>query len=127
MHIIFYREVQSVGLSSGYWYVAISDISAGNISLGQSSEGIIDTGTTLIIVGNAAEIIYGTIQGPKNDPQNGWTAPCSLKNSTDNIAFTMGDTDFNAAVADLALDDMGNGVCASEAQGSQNDLWILED
>ncbi|KAF8921689.1 hypothetical protein BGZ58_004012 [Dissophora ornata] len=114
----------------GYWQVAIGDISAGGKSLGQSSEGIIDTGTTLIMVGDAAaQAIHGGIQGSKNDPQNGWLIPCSLQSSTDNISFAMGGTPFNVAVADLAYEDVGDGsgLCVSGVQGGSEDLWILGD
>ncbi|KAI1321756.1 hypothetical protein EDD11_000032 [Mortierella claussenii] len=113
-----------------YWQVAITDVAVGDKSLSQSSEGIIDTGTTLIMVGDeAAKAIHDGINGATNDPQNGWVVPCSLKSSTDNISFTMGGTAFNVAVADLAYEDLGDGSgnCASGVQGGQNDLWILGD
>ncbi|KAI8599473.1 aspartic peptidase domain-containing protein [Dissophora ornata] len=114
----------------GYWQVAIGDISVGGKSLGQSSEGVIDTGTTLIIVSDAAaQAIHNGIQGSKNDPQKGWLVPCSLASSTDNISFTMSGTPFNVAMADLAYEDIGDGsgLCFSGVQGGRNDLWILGD
>ncbi|KAF9985118.1 hypothetical protein BGZ75_003353 [Mortierella antarctica] len=113
----------------GYWQIAIDDISAGGQNLGLSSEGIIDTGTTLIIVSDdAATAIHSTIQGSTQDPQNGWLVPCSVKDSSDNISFTMSGTAFNVAVADLAFEDVGDGSgnCVSGVQGGQ-DLWILGD
>ncbi|KAG0305941.1 hypothetical protein BGZ98_003271 [Dissophora globulifera] len=114
----------------GYWQVAIDDAGYNGQSLGQSSEGIIDTGTTLIIVGDdAAQAIHDNISGATNDPNNGWLVPCSLSSSTDTISFTMGGTAFNVAVADLAYEDLGDGSgnCFSGVQGGQNDLWILGD
>ncbi|KAG0343881.1 hypothetical protein BGZ54_006041, partial [Gamsiella multidivaricata] len=38
----------------GYWQIAITAAAYNGRSLGQSSQGIVDTGTTLIIVGDAA-------------------------------------------------------------------------
>ncbi|KAG0358762.1 hypothetical protein BGZ54_010295 [Gamsiella multidivaricata] len=114
----------------GYWQVAIDDAGYNGQSLGQSSQGIVDTGTTLVIVSDAAaQAIHGSIQGATNDPTNGWLVPCSLKDSTDNVSFTMGGTAFNVPVADLAFEDIGDGSgnCVSGIQGGQNDLWILGD
>ncbi|KAG0053786.1 hypothetical protein BGZ83_000421 [Gryganskiella cystojenkinii] len=114
----------------GYWQVAIDGITAGGQDLGQSSEGIVDTGTTLIAISDAAaQAIHSTIDGATNDPSNGWLVPCSLSSSSDNISFTMAGTAFNVAVADLAWADLGDGSgnCVSGVQGGQNDLWILGD
>ncbi|KAG0053850.1 hypothetical protein BGZ83_000324 [Gryganskiella cystojenkinii] len=127
----FTGELTYVPVSQqGYWQVAIDGVSAGGQDLGQSSQGIVDTGTTLVIVSDAAaQAIHGTIQGASNDPNNGWVVPCSLKTSTDNVSFTMGGTAFNVPVADLAYEDLGDGSgnCFSGVQGGQNDLWILGD
>lgn len=114
----------------GYWQIAIDGVSAGGKDLGQTGQGKVDTGTTLIIVSDgAAEAIHGTIQGSSSDPRNGWVVPCSLKTSADNISFKLGGTDFNVPVADLAYEDLGDGSgnCQSGVQGGENDLWILGD
>ncbi|KAI8596314.1 extracellular aspartic proteinase [Dissophora ornata] len=114
----------------GYWQIAIDDAGYNGQSLGQSSQGIVDTGTTLIIVGDdAAQAIHSNISGATNDSTNGWLVPCSLSSSTDTISFTMAGTAFNVAVADLAYEDVGDGSgnCVSGVQGGQDDLWILGD
>ncbi|KAF8976242.1 1,3-beta-glucanosyltransferase [Entomortierella lignicola] len=113
----------------GYWQIAIDDVGYNGQSIGQSSQGIVDTGTTLIIVStDAAKAIHDNISGATNDPNNGWLIPCSLSSSTDNISFTLGGTAFNVPVADLAFQDVGDGSgnCVSGVQGGQ-DLWILGD
>ncbi|KAF9173302.1 hypothetical protein BGX20_003564 [Mortierella sp. AD010] len=114
----------------GYWQVSIDDIGYNGQSLGEYSQGIIDTGTTLIIVGDdAAEAIHDNIEGAYNDYENGWIVPCSLQSSSDTISFSMGGSSFNVAVADLAFEDLGDGSgnCFSGVQGGQDDLWILGD
>ncbi|KAG0305938.1 hypothetical protein BGZ98_003268 [Dissophora globulifera] len=114
----------------GYWQIAIDDVGYNGQSLGQSSQGIVDTGTTLVIVSDdAAKAIHDSIDGASNDPNNGWVVPCSLKDSSDNVSFTMGGTAFNVPLADLAYEDLGDGSgnCFSGVQGGQNDLWILGD
>ncbi|GJJ75644.1 hypothetical protein EMPS_08002 [Entomortierella parvispora] len=114
----------------GYWQIAIDDAGYNGQSLGQSSQGIVDTGTTLIIVGDdAAQAIHENISGATNDPNNGWLVPCSLSSSTDTLSFTLAGTAFNVAVADLAYQDLGDGSgnCVSGVQGGQDGLWILGD
>ncbi|KAF8939950.1 hypothetical protein BGZ58_008214 [Dissophora ornata] len=114
----------------GYWQIDVEDAGFNNQSLQQTSQGIIDTGTTLVIVSDAAaQAIHGNIQGAVNDPNNGWLVPCAVQNSTDNVSFTMGGTAFNVPVADLAFESLGDGSgnCFSGVQGGQNGLWILGD
>ncbi|KFH63283.1 hypothetical protein MVEG_10693 [Podila verticillata NRRL 6337] len=114
----------------GYWQVLVQDAAYNGQSLGQTSQGIVDTGTTLVIVGDAAAAaIHAKISGATNDPNNGWLVPCSVAQSTDNISFTLGDTAFNVPVADLAFQDLGDGSgnCVSGVQGGQDGLWILGD
>ncbi|KAG0004918.1 1,3-beta-glucanosyltransferase, partial [Entomortierella chlamydospora] len=114
----------------GYWQISVDDIGYNGQSLGQSSQGIVDTGTTLIIVGDdAAQAIHDNIEGAYNDYENGWIVPCSLQSSSDSISFSMGGSSFNVAIADLAFEDLGDGSgnCFSGVQGGQDDLWILGD
>ncbi|KAH7060206.1 rhizopuspepsin 2 precursor [Linnemannia elongata] len=115
----------------GYWQISIDDAGYSGQSLGQSSQGIVDTGTTLIIVGDdAAQAIHNSIQGASNDPNNGWVVPCSVAQDTENyVSFSMGGADFKVPLADLAYEDLGDGSgnCFSGVQGGQNDLWILGD
>ncbi|KAG0287597.1 hypothetical protein BGZ96_008491 [Linnemannia gamsii] len=115
----------------GYWQISIDDAGYSGQSLGQSSQGIVDTGTTLIIVGDdAAQTIHNSINGATNDPNNGWLVPCSVAQDTTNyVSFSMGGADFKVPLADLAYEDLGDGSgnCVSGVQGGQNDLWILGD
>ncbi|KAF9581709.1 hypothetical protein BGW38_001171 [Lunasporangiospora selenospora] len=114
----------------GYWQVLIQDASVNGASLGQTSQGIIDTGTTLVIVGDAAaEAIHAKIPGSVNDPSNGWLVPCSVSSSTGVVGFKMGGKTFNIALADLAYENLndGSGNCFSGIQGGQDGLWILGD
>ncbi|KAG0335263.1 hypothetical protein BG005_004616, partial [Podila minutissima] len=89
----------------GYWQVLIQDVAFNGKSLGQTSQGIIDTGTTLMIIGHAAAAaIHKQIPGAVNSIQEGgWLVPCSLaKNTKDAVLFKMGGESFQVPVADLA-------------------------
>ncbi|KAG9069094.1 hypothetical protein KI688_009989 [Linnemannia hyalina] len=116
--------------TKGYWQILVQDASYNGASLGQTSQGIVDTGTTLIIVGDAAAAaIHKKIPGSVNDPNNGWLVPCSASSSTAKIGFKLGGVTFNVPVADLAYEDLGDGSgnCFSGVQGGQDGLWILGD
>ncbi|KAF9173301.1 hypothetical protein BGX21_008107 [Mortierella sp. AD011] len=113
----------------GYWQIAIDDVAYNGQSIGESSQGIVDTGTTLIIVSDdAAQAIHSNIEGATNDSNNGWLVPCSLQSSSDSISFSMGGSSFDVPLADIAYQDLGDGSgnCVSGVQGGQ-DLWILGD
>lgn len=118
-----------------FWQIAMDDITYNGQSLGQSSQGIVDTGTTLVIIStSAAEVFHNQIQGSVFTPANGvdhayWSVPCSLQASTDNVGFSLGGRIFNIPVADVAYEDLedGSGNCYSGIQGGREDLWILGD
>jgi hypothetical protein len=116
--------------TKGYWQILVQDASFNGVSLGQTSQGIVDTGTTLIILGDAAAAaVHAKIPGSTNDPNNGWLVPCSVASSTANVGFKLGGTTFNVPVADLAFESLGDGSgnCFSGVQGGQDGLWILGD
>ncbi|KAF9156531.1 Type I transmembrane sorting receptor [Linnemannia schmuckeri] len=108
----------------------VSDASYNGVSLGQTSQGIVDTGTTLIIVDDAAAAaIHNKISGSVNDSNNGWLVPCSAASSTVKIGFKLGGVTSNVPVTDLAYEDLGDGSgnCFSGVQGGHNGFWIVED
>ncbi|KAF9344488.1 hypothetical protein BGX26_004315 [Mortierella sp. AD094] len=119
----------------GYWQIPMDDITYNGSSLGLSAEGIVDTGTTLVIIGTAAaQTVHNNIQGAVFTPATStdpayWAVPCSLQSSTDNVGFSLGGKIFNVPVADIAYEDLGDGSgnCYSGIQGGQDDLWILGD
>ncbi|KAI1315953.1 hypothetical protein EDD11_010591 [Mortierella claussenii] len=119
----------------GYWQIPMDDITYNGQSLGQSAEGIVDTGTTLVIIGTAAaKAVHSNISGAVFTPATStepayWAVPCSLQQSTDNVGFQLGGKVFNVPVADVAYEDLqdGSGLCYSGIQGGQDDLWILGD
>ncbi|KAF9432831.1 hypothetical protein BGZ76_010261 [Entomortierella beljakovae] len=114
----------------GYWQINISDIKFGGSSLGASSEGIIDTGTTLIVLSNTvAYQIHQNIPGAfYSSEAGGYLVPCDLTSSTGSISFTMGGQDFQVPLADFAWAPVTSGgeTCYSGVQGGEN-LWILGD
>lgn len=120
----------------GYWQVTMDDVTFAGESLGvDASEGIVDTGTTLVMLSDAAakavhEKIPGAVFKPKTATESAyWSVPCSLTSSRDNVGIKMGGKVFDIAVADVAYEDLGDGSgnCYSGIQGGQDGLWILGD
>ncbi|KAF9173303.1 1,3-beta-glucanosyltransferase [Mortierella sp. AD011] len=120
-----------------YIKIPVDDITYNGSSLGLSSDGIVDTGTTLVMVGTkTAKAIHDNIQGAvftaatSTDPAH-WVIPCSLQSSTDNVGFSLGGKIFNVPIADIAYEalDDGSGNCYSGIQGNpdEDNLWILGD
>ncbi|CAO3570747.1 unnamed protein product [Mortierella alpina] len=118
-----------------YWQIPMDDITFNGKSLGQASQGIVDTGTSLIYISTAAAaVVHKNIRGSKFHPKTSddeafWSVPCSLQTSTGNVGFTLGGKTFNVPLADLAYEELRGlpGVCHSGIQGGQDDLWILGD
>ncbi|KAG0244660.1 hypothetical protein BGW41_006899 [Actinomortierella wolfii] len=111
----------------GYWQVAVDDVAVDGNQLGTSAQGIIDTGTTLVLVDDTtAAAIHSHIEGSvwTND---GWTVPCSLVTSNATVSFMMGGQFFDVAFADLSREEVGGGNCYSGVQGGEAQLWILGD
>jgi hypothetical protein len=104
----------------GFWQIHIADVSVDGDSLGQSSEGIIDTGTTLIIVSDAAtKKIHSKINDAWFDPHYGWIVPKTLKTNPGSVGFELGGQTFNVPFADLAYEDLPNEYCISGIQGGK--------
>ncbi|KAF9206041.1 hypothetical protein BGZ49_003114 [Haplosporangium sp. Z 27] len=115
----------------GYWQIAVNAVKVDSHSITKkTSQAIIDTGTTLVIVSDSvAKSIHKYIKGAKDDQMNGWTVPCSVKNSKMNVSFELGGKFFDVPVADLAYEPIEDGskTCVSGVQGGGDDLWVLGD
>ncbi|KAG0053844.1 hypothetical protein BGZ83_000318 [Gryganskiella cystojenkinii] len=119
--------------TQGYWQILIQDAFFNGVSLGQAAtQGIIDTGSTLLLIGNAAAAaIHAEIPGATNSATyGGWLVPCaSTAANTGHIGFKLGGTTFSVPITDLAFEDVGDGSgnCYSGVQGGQDGLWVLGD
>jgi hypothetical protein len=115
----------------GYWQIAIQDVSVNSQSLNHTAEGIIDTGSTLIMVSEAvATSIHKQVNGSTfSQDFQGWLVPCAVANATGSVSFTMAGKPFEVPVADLAWQPttQGSATCFSGVQGGANGLWILGD
>ncbi|KAF9144513.1 Type I transmembrane sorting receptor [Linnemannia schmuckeri] len=115
----------------GYWQITIEDVSFNGKSLNHTTQGIIDTGSTLVMVSDAvAASIHKHVNGSSfSDDAQGWVVPCTLANSTGTVGFTMAGRSFEVPLADLAWQAVtkGSETCYSGVQGGADGLWILGD
>ncbi|KAG0292409.1 Type I transmembrane sorting receptor [Linnemannia gamsii] len=115
----------------GYWQITIEDVVLNGTSLNHTSQGIIDTGSTLVMVSDAvATSIHKHVKGSSySQDSQGWVVPCSVVNATGTVSFTMAGTPFEVPLADLAWDAIAEGsdTCFSGIQGGADGLWILGD
>ncbi|KAF9373545.1 Type I transmembrane sorting receptor [Mortierella sp. AD011] len=115
----------------GYWKVHISDVKVTGTSTGVSLEGVINTCTTLTIMGNVVVAqLYKSINGATySSSLGGWLIPCSLGSSSESISFTMGGRDYQVSLTDLAWAPViaGSSTCFYGIQVGEDDLWILGD
>ncbi|KAF9923740.1 Type I transmembrane sorting receptor [Linnemannia zychae] len=115
----------------GYWQITIEDVEYGTKSLNHTSQGIIDTGSTLIMVSDiVADSIHKNVNGSLfSQDFQGWLVPCAVANSTGSVGFKMAGTSFEVPLADLAWQSIteGSDTCFSGIQGGSDGLWILGD
>ncbi|KAF9146660.1 hypothetical protein BGX30_011852 [Mortierella sp. GBA39] len=115
----------------GYWQITIEGVSVNGNSLNYTTQGIIDTGSTLVMVSDVvAALIHRNVNGSSLSLEaQGWVVPCALANATGAVGFTMAGKSFEVPLADLAWQPVaeGNETCYSGIQGGAEGLWILGD
>ena len=117
----------------GFWEAAIDKVSLNGQDLNLVGRtGILDTGTTLLIVPPGdAQVIHQAIPGTKSDGNGGFTVPCTTNAS---IAITFGGKEFAIDSRDLAFAPLDpnnlTGDCASgiaEGQVGGPKEWLVGD
>ncbi|GJJ68046.1 hypothetical protein EMPS_00392 [Entomortierella parvispora] len=94
---ITYVPITSQSPSNEYWGVDCSSISYGSTQLLGATAGIVDTGTTLVLLSSdAVQSLYNSIPGATLDNTTGlYTIPSDQVSSLQDISFTIGGTTFN--------------------------------
>jgi hypothetical protein len=116
----------------GYWQVTIQDILVNGLSLNRSYQGIVDTGTTLIILdANTTAAVHAKIEGSYYDREKqAWIVPCSLSKSTSSsMGVRLADRVFEVPMADIAWEPVSKSSeeCYSSVQSMGSPVWILGD
>ncbi|KAJ1968653.1 hypothetical protein IWQ62_001115 [Dispira parvispora] len=116
-----------------YWEITVQGMFVNGMDLGVSGDGMIDTGTTLLVVPpTVAELFHS--QFPlawKNPDDNGWVIPCNTPLLGDyNFEIQLGGRRFAIPVEDLVygpLESDSDFCYSAMSEGSADDLWILGD
>ena len=94
----------------------------------KGDQTIVDTGTTLIILPmNLTQDIYNEIPGTHYNDTAGFTIPCNLSQSTEQITFVLNGLPFPINVADIVREEVGDGYCNSGIAGTTSAFTILGD
>ncbi|KAI8578993.1 hypothetical protein K450DRAFT_244497 [Umbelopsis ramanniana AG] len=112
-----------------YWQLNMSSIGINQKTFDyKGSSTIVDTGTTLIILPmNLTQDIYSEIPGTRFNSTAGYTIPCNLSQSTEQITFTLNGLPFPINVADIVREEVGDGYCNSGVAGTTSEFTILGD
>ncbi|KAF9148061.1 Type I transmembrane sorting receptor, partial [Linnemannia schmuckeri] len=116
----------------GYWQITVQDVLVNSQSLNSSFQGIVDTGTTLVILDDkTTTALHSKIRGSYFDKdEQGWVVPCSLsKAKAGFVGFRLEGRVFEVPMADMAWEPLrkGSEVCYSGVQSMNSPVWILGD
>jgi len=102
---ITYVPVTTTSPASEYWGIDVTEIAYGTTKVTSTVHGIVDTGTTLILLSSTAvSALYKNISGAKLDNNSGlYTIPSSQVSKLKNISFTVGGTAFTLTPAQYII------------------------
>jgi hypothetical protein len=112
--------------SQGYWGVDVSSITIGGASVADSFSGILDTGTTLLILTQPIATKIASTYGATDNGDGTFTINCDTSKFKP-LVFTLNGAEFNVPVDSLVFQQDGSTCTASFAYSSGMDLAILGD
>lgn len=122
---ISYVDINS---KNGFWEFPSPQIRVGRhtVKRPNGNTAIADTGTTLILLDDAAlDEIYNRVKGAKMD-RSGWILPTASR--PENISFAVGKNFYTISGEDLKFADAGNGMSFGSIQSrGQNKQDIFGD
>ncbi|RUS34704.1 rhizopuspepsinogen precursor [Jimgerdemannia flammicorona] len=95
--------------SQGLWGITIDGLSAGGKSVGKFN-GILDTGTTLLLLTNKVASALAAILGATDNKDGTYTVPCDANKLAD-LVFSIGSAKFKVPKEDLVFQKDSKGVC----------------
>ncbi|KAG0292408.1 hypothetical protein BGZ96_004155 [Linnemannia gamsii] len=118
-----------------YWQVTVQDVLVDGQSLNTTLQGIVDTGTTLIILDpQTATVVNSKIKGSHFDTKEKiWVVPCSLsKAESGSVGFRLADRVFEVPMADMAWapvskkGDVASFSALTSGEKIQDCRWVLQ-
>ncbi|KAI8335937.1 syncephapepsin precursor [Chlamydoabsidia padenii] len=111
--------------SQGFWGVSVSQLKAGKSKIHGSFKGILDTGTTLLVLPTSVAKDVAKAYKAKDNGDGTYTIPCN-KSKLKPLALTMGGKDFLVPVDNLIYQKDGSKCTAGFGSGDL-DFAIIGD
>ncbi|KAI8051916.1 rhizopuspepsin 2 precursor [Gilbertella persicaria] len=105
-----------VSKSQGYWGITIGGLSAGGKTVASSFSGILDTGTTLLLLTDAIADKVAAAYGATENSDGTYLIDCDTS-SFSPLVFTINGATFKIPASDLVFEDDGSYCFASFAKG----------
>ncbi|KAI9012059.1 rhizopuspepsin 6 precursor [Phycomyces nitens] len=110
--------------SDGFWSINVSGLTAGSSSLGSFS-GIVDTGTTLLLLTNTVAAKVAKAYGATDNNDGTYTIKCDTS-SFSPLVFTIAGAKFSVPASDLVFEKDGS-TCIASFGYADMDFAILGD
>nr|CAG8524688.1 5165_t:CDS:2 [Entrophospora candida] len=116
-----------------FWQIAINAIMADGVIVGgKSQQCIVDTGTTLMVIGKKeAQAIHDRVGGKFDKRTKTWQVPCDLATSKNKkplkIVIVINNTPFSIDPRDIVREPVSSSssFCFSGIASTDSNLWIL--
>ncbi|CAO3619091.1 unnamed protein product [Cunninghamella blakesleeana] len=110
--------------SQGFWTIDVDGFSVGTGATSTPFSGIVDTGTTLLVLADPIASKIASSLGGRLTSQGLYTISCS---NTKSLSFTIGGTKFVIPAADLIFAKQGSTCYSSVAPSGDSSFSILGD
>jgi hypothetical protein len=106
----------SIDKSQGYWGITVGAVKVGTTSIATSFNGILDTGTTLLLFTDAIAAKVAAQYGATDNGDGTYTINCNTSGFKP-LVFTIGGATFNVPVNSLIFEQSGSTCYASFGYG----------
>ncbi|KAI9301112.1 rhizopuspepsin 6 precursor [Cunninghamella echinulata] len=110
--------------SQGFWTIDVDGFSVNSGSTTTPFQGIVDTGTTLLVLADPIAAKIASSLGGRLTNQGLYSISCS---NTKTLSFTIGGTKFTIPAADLIFAQQGSTCYSAVAPSGSTDFSILGD
>ena len=101
--------------SDGYWGITVGSLSAGGSTVARSFSGILDTGTTLLLLTDSVADAVARAYGATANSDGTYTISCNTNNFSP-LVFTINGATFQVPASDLVYEQNGSRCYASFAK-----------
>ncbi|CAB4419075.1 unnamed protein product [Rhizophagus irregularis] len=111
-----------------FWQISIDSVELNNSVLASKNDVIVDTGSTLMVLGTkVVKSIHDKLKGKLDSKTKTWQVPCNLSKS-DKLSIRVNKVPFFVDTADLIrerVNPKSNDWCYSGIASTDENVWIL--